>query len=423
MTLTRAQLEALSEQNVQCCGRCGVFTLASKMVDTGAMKTCYLCGERHTWSKEAATAIAGGNKERWELKVIVKKLGGEVDELKKKVAFLNDENEELRKICGDRFEECETDREKGVGRFEKERQEVLEQIERAKRMEEELERDKAHLMEEFKMMKVKRRELEEKMDELGEKGAGEQGERIQMMEKKIEWLEEEKTSKCARALVIGDSNVGRMRRTIQEMLGAEKRVDILSSDDGEVEEMVKEVGQWLRKVKGERMVVVHGGVKELMRNGEDGQKVRKRIVEGMRGLVELCVSEGARLLVCTLPLVEVNNGECREVVKQVNNDLREVVVGVKVELLSLDYVSDNKRNMHVDGFHYGVKGQSAVGRPIVRRMGRFFGVSVERNFWVRQRENVEGPMRTQEDQKEGSPVEEMLKVVAEWVLKGIQTRK
>lgn len=381
-------------EKVSVCEECGGVSLTGRMTDCGGRSVCCQCNQRQVWARQIRQELAKGSEERAELKRQVVLLENsnadlnrryeeavgmlkgcevktkEMDDTHEKVKELNEGlvqrrmvmDEEIR-VLGAQLAQC---RKKGG--------ELEEQKRRVEEVKEDIQRREAE-------EDMRRREILEKIQKL-EEGGGMEGvehERIEALEKKVDDIDRNKSSKNPRVLLIGDGNIGRMRRRINEMIAGDRRMEVWSSELKKLEEFVEDIEGWVNRGKGEKMVILHAGVNDLLdvKEGEEAE-MKDKMCGTIKRLVEMCENAGVELAVCSVPPVRARNGkDYRSLAQEVNVMWSDIAVGRKVEFLNIRYVADEERNMHVDGVHYGIRGQRLASRPIVRRIASFLGVPVK----------------------------------------------
>lgn len=167
-----------------------------------------------------------------------------------------------------------------------------------------------------------------------------------------------------RVLVVGSSNVARVKRGLMNRVKGDQRVTVeVQPGKCMMEAMTTACeGIWDNQ-EGRNLVIVHAGLNDVLKGRS--QNLGKQLNVGMRKLRN--VSENVRVFVCTIPEVRGQSGvterrvvEANRVIKGMSRQLRYDVIEVNRE------VYEAGSRPFEDGIHYS----EATGYRVGDRLGR-----------------------------------------------------
>ncbi|KAM7298156.1 hypothetical protein ISCGN_018780 [Ixodes scapularis] len=168
----------------------------------------------------------------------------------------------------------------------------------------------------------------------------------------------------SRVLVVGSSNVARVRRGVHNRVKGDQRVTVeVQPGKCMVDAMTAaREGVWDNR-EGRNLVIVHAGLNDVLKGRS--QNLGKQLNVGIRKLRD--VSENVHVVVCTIPEVRGQSGlterrvvEANGVIKGMSRQLRYDVMEVNRE------VYEAGSRPFADGIHYS----EATGYRVGDRMGR-----------------------------------------------------
>nr|XP_037288231.1 uncharacterized protein LOC119181148 [Rhipicephalus microplus] len=188
---------------------------------------------------------------------------------------------------------------------------------------------------------------------------------ILSMEKKCALPERSQRLERRRVLVVGDSNVARVRDGVFKTVKEDGRVRVEAQSGKSVVDALAKVQEVVQNsMEGENLVNIHAGLNDVL-NGKD-QNLQRKLEDGMRTLRE--TSGSVHVTICTVPEVckqprgierKLVEADC--VIKGLSRQL-----GYSVMEVNQDVYEPGARLFAQDGIHYN----GVMGRRVGNRMGR-----------------------------------------------------
>ncbi|KAH7973154.1 hypothetical protein HPB52_022160 [Rhipicephalus sanguineus] len=164
-----------------------------------------------------------------------------------------------------------------------------------------------------------------------------------------------------RVLVVGDSNVARVKQGVLTTVKADRRVKVEAQSGKCMTDALAKAQEVVGdSMEGENLVIIHAGLNDVLKG--KSQNLQRQLEDGVRKLRE--ASEGVHVTICTIPEVWGQSGGMeRRVI--------EAVIRAMSRQLSYSVMEVNKDVYEPgpfaqDGIHYS----GATGRRVGNRMGR-----------------------------------------------------
>ncbi|XP_075729050.1 uncharacterized protein LOC142771466 [Rhipicephalus microplus] len=168
-----------------------------------------------------------------------------------------------------------------------------------------------------------------------------------------------------RVLVIGDSNVARVRDGVFKTVKEDGRV-MMEAQSGKsmVDALAKAQEVVENSMEGENLVIIHAGLNDVLK-GKD-QNLQRQLKDGMRKLRE--ASGSVHVTICTVPEVWGQSRGIERRVVEANCGIKGMSrqLGYNVMEVNQDVYEPGARPFAQDGINYS----GATGRTVGNRMGR-----------------------------------------------------
>ena len=169
-----------------------------------------------------------------------------------------------------------------------------------------------------------------------------------------------------KALVIGDSNMRRIKNELLVEIAGDQAVDIRYYGGKKIKFLIDKAKEWLDNTPRAQTIVLAGGLNDLLhvnpkRQIEERQKGHIDVLNEMKRMIDVCKSRAVQLIVCTVPAVTRYNIKAN--VEELNLALKKTVTEEKnsfIEILETDVAA---QFLEDDEMHFGLAGVAIMAKP------------------------------------------------------------
>ncbi|KAH7950860.1 hypothetical protein HPB52_002428 [Rhipicephalus sanguineus] len=168
-----------------------------------------------------------------------------------------------------------------------------------------------------------------------------------------------------RVLVVGDSNVARVKQGVLTTVKADRRVKVEAQSGKCMTDALAKAQEVVGdSMEGENLVIIHAGLNDVLKG--KSQNLQRQLEDGVRKLRE--ASEGVHVTICTIPEVWGQSGGMERRVIEANCVIRAMSRQLSYSVMEVnkDVYEPGLRPFAQDGIHYS----GATGRRVGNRMGR-----------------------------------------------------
>ncbi|CAN7978646.1 unnamed protein product [Ixodes persulcatus] len=176
--------------------------------------------------------------------------------------------------------------------------------------------------------------------------------------------DEDRQSGVKRVLVVGDSNITRVREGLLDRVKGDGRVNVVAqSGKCMVDAMAKAKDEVWENREGENLVVIHAGLNDVLKGRS--QNLARQIELGLRKLRE--VSEAVQVEICTVPEVWGQSLQIEKRVVEANRMIRGLSRRFGYGVMEVNRVVYEARS---DPFTWGIHYSGITGSTVGDRIGR-----------------------------------------------------
>ncbi|KAG0430894.1 hypothetical protein HPB47_022286 [Ixodes persulcatus] len=175
-----------------------------------------------------------------------------------------------------------------------------------------------------------------------------------------------------RVLIIGDSNVKKMKRRILEDTGYDKRVTIKAVSETDTEQILKETEHWMEEKAGQDMILLHIWLGGIVEHGDAEGQVKK-LEDTVNKWTE--IHPDTYIGICSIPMATGDTREEEQKIRDANWSIKALCdkANKRVEFLNTFHRLKECKGGGMRGTHLNNEGGERIGEWLSRRTQAFLG--------------------------------------------------
>ncbi|XP_064464646.1 uncharacterized protein LOC135375941 [Ornithodoros turicata] len=183
-------------------------------------------------------------------------------------------------------------------------------------------------------------------------------------------------NKAKKVLVIGDSNIRRIKAPILDALQWDPNITVKALPGAKAKAVLDSLAD--NEHTEESLVIVHIGLNDLL-NGATPQETAEIITAGISKMLEK--NPLAQYGVCSVPMVQTEEPSTRGNIRELNFLLKETCekMGSRAQFFNTFWVARRLEAKAISGVHFTEAGGRAVGQLLAEKIASFLGIKAVKN--------------------------------------------